>query len=187
MGRTTRRLTLRAGVVMMVVAAVAIGGSIVVWLALAGPSDQDAVVFDMPGAVTTDLTAGEWALYSREVDGRQKVAYGDQVAIDGPGSVATEERFGPTGDPTTIGVDGTTYHVFLRLDVPADGSYRIAVADGSRGRETPVVVGHYDDDGTLAAGVIAGVLGGSLLGAVGLLTVVIALLLSGHGRRPVPA
>ena len=187
MSATTHPRALRAGIVMMVAAAVAIAGSIVGWLVLAGPSDDDAVVFEMPGAVTTELTAGRWALYSEEVGGRQKVAYRDQVAIDGPGEVTTEERFGIRGDPTTIGVDGTTYHVFLRLDVPADGSYRIAVADGSRDPGTPVVVGHYDDDGGLAVVVILGVLGGMLLGAAGLVTAIVGLVLRSRGRRPVAA
>ena len=187
MASTAHPRTVRAGIGMMVVAAVTIAGSIVAWLALAGPSDADAVVFQMPGTVTAELTRGEWALYSREVGGRQKVAYGDQVAIDGPAQVRTEERFGFASDPTTIGVGGTTYHVFLRMDVPADGSYRIAVADGSSYRGTPVVVGHYDDDGGLASAVVVGVLVGVLLGAAGLVTAVTGLALRPRGRRPVPA
>jgi hypothetical protein len=177
------RRSLRAGVALMVVAAVAIGGSIVAWLALSGPSADGAVVFEMPGTVTADLDAGDWALYSREVDGSQKVAYGSQVSIDGPGEVTTEETFGFYSDATTIEVDGTTYHVFLRLDVPADGRYRITVADGSTDPGTPVVVGRYDRDETLGLVVVVGILAGALLGAAGMVTAIVGLVLRSAGRR----
>jgi hypothetical protein len=177
------RRTLRAALALMVAAAVAIGGSIVAWLALSGPSADGAVVFEMPGTVTADLEAGDWALYSQEVDGSQKVAYGNQVSIDGPGQVPTEATFGFYRDPTTIGVDGTTYHVFLRLDVPTDGSYRITVADGSTDPGTPVVLGRYDRDETLGLVVVVGILAGVLLGGAGLVTAIVGLVLRGAGRR----
>ena len=177
------RRALRAGLAMMVVAAFAIGASIVAWLALSGPSADDATVFEMPGTVTADLAAGEWALYSREVDGSQKVAYGNQVSAEGPGEVTTEETFGFYSDTTTIEVDDTSYRVFLRLHVPTSGSYRITVADGSTEPGTPVVLGHYDRDETLGLVVVLGVLGGALLGAAGLGTAIVGLVLRAAGRR----
>ena len=177
------RRTLRAGLVLMVLAAVAIGGSITAWLALSGPSSDDAVVFEMPGSVTADLSAGEWALYSQEVDGTQKVAYGNQVSVEGPGEVTPDETFGFYSDTTTIDVDGTSYTVFVRLDVPTDGSYRITVADGATDPGTPVVLGHYDRDETLGLVVVLGILAGALLGAAGLVTSIVGLVLRGSGRR----
>lgn len=177
------RRTLRAGLVLMVVGAFAIGASIVAWLALSGPSADGASVFEMPGTVTADLGAGEWALYSRDVDGSQKVAYGNQVSADGPGEVATEETFGFYSDTTTIEVDDTSYRVFLRLHVPVSGTYRITVADGSTDPGTPVVLGHYDRDETLGLVVVVGVLGGVLLGAAGLVTAAVGMVLRAAGRR----
>jgi hypothetical protein len=77
-----------------------------------------AAVFEIPGTVTTELTAGEWALYSRDVGGTQKVVHHDQVSIMGPTEVGTEDAFGLSSDATTIDVEGTTYRVFMRLHVP---------------------------------------------------------------------
>ena len=177
------RRTLRTALALMVVAAVAIGGSIVAWLALSGPSTDGAVVFEMPGTVTADLDAGDWALYSQEVDGSQKVAYGSQVSIEGPGEVATEETFGFYSDTTTIEVDDTTYHVFLRLDVPTTGGYRITIADGSTDPGTPVVLGRYDRDETLGLVVVIGILAGAVLGGVGLVTAIVGAVLRAAVRR----
>ena len=179
------RRTILAGIVAMVVAAAAICAAVVAWLVLGGTDNDDAVVFEMPGSTTAELSEGEWALYSQEIAGTQHVAQADDISVTGPGDVGVESTFGFFSDDTSIEVDGTTYVVFARLTVPADGSYEVDIADATAG--TPVVLGHYPTGETLIWVVFLTVLGGMLLGTAGFVTLVVGVVLRIRGRRARPA
>ncbi|MCB0895214.1 MAG: hypothetical protein H6529_14290 [Nocardioides sp.] len=179
------RRTITTGLVMMGVAAFAIAAAVTSWLVLGGPSSDDAVVFEMPGSATAELTAGDWGLYSQEVDGSQHVAQPSDITFTGPGDVTVESTYGFFSDDTSIDVDGTSYVVFARLDVPADGTYDVDIANASA--DTTVVLGHYTTDDTLGWVVVVAVLGGVLLGGAGFVTLVVGLVLRARGRRHRPA
>jgi hypothetical protein len=168
---------------MMVVATLAIAGSVAAWLLFGGTDSDGAEVFSMPGSVTADLTEGDWALYSEEVGGSQHVAYPDDVTVDGPGEVEVEQTFGFYSDTTTIDVDGTAYTVFARLDVPEDGSYDVTIVDDTADGETPVVIGQYPNHDVLAIAIIVVVLGSMLIGAAGLVVLIVGLVMRTRGRR----
>ena len=61
--------------------------------------------------------------------------------------MTVESTYGFFSDDTSIDVDGTSYVVFARLDVPADGTYDVDIANASA--DTTVVLGHYTTDDTL--------------------------------------
>ena len=178
------RRTMLAGVIAMVVAALAIIAAVVSWQVFSGTSTEGAVVFEMPGSTSADLTAGEWALYSLEVGGSQPVADSGDISVTGPGEVAVENTYGFFADDTSIEVDGTTYVVFARLDVPADGSYEVAITDAN---DSPVVLGHYPTGEALIWTVFVAVLGGILLGTAGFVTLIVGVVLRIRGKRRLAA
>src|SRR6478735_8236267 len=100
--RPRGRRTLRVGIAIMVVAAVAIALSVGAWLVLGKTSTDGAEVVDVPGSFSKELTAGDWAFYSEYIDGSAKILNEDEVVIDGPGEVTKTATWGFYGDATTI-------------------------------------------------------------------------------------
>lgn len=179
--RRPGRRTIVAGGTLLVAAVVAIGGAVLAWQVWGGPSSDGAVAFEMPGSTTADLTAGDWALYSEEVDGTQHVAYPRDISVTGPGDVGVESAIGFYEDTTSVELDGTTYQVFARLDVPTDGSYDVTVRSASE--RTTAVIGHYETDDTLGWVVVLTVVGAILLMLAGVVTLGTGLVLRARGRQ----
>lgn len=172
---------LKLGLVLTVFAALTIAASITTGLLFVGPSNDGAEVFEIPGSVTVDMTEGTWGLY--DVDGAPYIR-ADDVAIDGPGDVTAERAGGFFMDPTYIHVDGGKYPVFMRLYVPVDGTYDIAIPpDDGIEPGTRVVVGQYTTDDELRGTLIYVVLGSIVLGIAGLVTTTVGLVLRFRGRR----
>lgn len=166
------------GGAIMAVAALAIAASVVAWLVLGRTSTDGAQVSTMPGSISMEMTEGDWAMYSEVEGGSQPVAYSDEVTIEGPGDVTTEETFGFFSDTTTIKLNGTEYEVFLRLDVPQDGTYDITIAqEGDGGSDDEIVIGQYPDHDVLATVVVVTVVGSVALGTIGFIVLVIGLIL----------
>lgn len=175
--------TLKVGIALMVAAALAIVASVAVWIVFVGPSDDGARVFEMPGSTTVDLTEGTWALYSEEIRGSQSVANVDNVTVAGPGEVELETTYGFFSDDTTVDVDGTTYTVFMRMEVPADGTYDLDVGSDYLEEPVPVVVAQYTTDDALVITLVVVIAGSMLLGTAGLVTTVVGVVLRARGRR----
>lgn len=175
--------TLKVGIALMVVATLAIVGSVVTWILFMGPSSDGAQVFRMPGSTTVDLSEGTWGLYSQEIGGTQDVANVDNVTVEGPGEVAVESTYGFFSDETSVDVDGTTYTVFMRMEVPADGTYDVSVGSDYLEEPVPVVVAQYTTDDALAYTLIFVIAGSMLLGTAGLVTTVVGVILRVRGRR----
>ncbi|MCW2791705.1 MAG: hypothetical protein JWO76_803 [Nocardioides sp.] len=166
----------------MVLAALVIAAALV-WWKLLGAHTGEAEVFEMPGAVSKELGAGEWALYSEEVGGSQRVANEDEITVEGPADVAVAGTSGFVSDLSEIDVDGTTYDVFARMRIDEAGTYVVTIAGDTTAGTTPVVLGPYtDSDGrSLVTGVV--VVLAVLLGGLGLLVLVVGLVLRARGRR----
>jgi hypothetical protein len=64
-----------------------------------------------------------------------------------------------------------------------DGSYEVTVANEFMEPGTPVVVGEYTTDDALAITLVLVVVGSTQLGAAGLVTLVVGLLLRRRSRR----
>lgn len=173
-----------AGLVLVDLAVLAIAAGAIAWTAFRGPDTGDAEAFAMPGGITKDLSAGEWGLYTEIGDGSQRVAPASEVNVEGPGAVRVEATGGPEPDTTAIDVDGADYRVFLRLRVPLDGRYDISVA-GAGAQTTPVIIGHYDDDGVVEPFVIAMAALAVLTGLPGVAVLVAGLVRRSRGRRVV--
>ena len=171
------------GMALMAVAAVAIALSVVAWLVLGRTSTDGAQVTTMPGSVAMEMTAGDWAVYSRLEGGSHPVASTEDITIDGPGEVTTSTTYGFFSDTTTIELAGHEYEIFMRLDVPQDGTYDITFEhDG----EEEIVIGKYPDHDVLATVVVATVVGAVVLGTAGFVVLVVGLVLWLTGRRRTP-
>jgi hypothetical protein len=163
----------------MVVAALAVVASVVAWQAFKGPSADGAVLISGAGPVPVHLAEGQWGLYSEVVGGVQQTP---GVAADGPADLEFVSTVGFYADTTTIDLSGATYQVFATFDVPTDGDFEFRVVDGAVSENTPVVVGHYDDDATLAIVVLVLVGAAVLLGAAGLVLLVVGLVVRSRAR-----
>jgi hypothetical protein len=184
--RRPGRRTILAGLVMVATAVLALVVAIVVYRTFEGPPSDGAVVFAMPGSTSADLTAGDWALYSpKNDDNTYYVADEDEVSVEGPGVVGKRSTIGFFSDQTDVELDGVTYQVFMRLDVPADGAYTIDVAEDPVAPRTPspVAVARYDGDDVVGWWLVISILVAVPLGLIGFVTLLVGIVLRAVGRR----
>lgn len=172
----------------MVVAALGIAAAVCAYFLFVGTSTEDAEIVTMPGSFSKELTAGEWAFYSEVVGGSRAVANTDEVTIEGPGEVTVKTTYGFFSDTTKIDFEGTEYEVFMRLDVPEDGTYEIAIKPEFADGEDPVVIGHYPDHDLLAGFVVYTVVASVPLGFIGFIVTLVGLImwLTGRSKQTPP-
>ena len=166
----------------MVVAAIGIAASVAAYFIFGKTSTDGAQLASMPGSFSAELTAGEWALYSEVIGGSRAVANADEVTIEGPGEVTKETTYGFFSDTTTIDFEGTEYEVFMRLDVPEDGTYEFDIVQEFAEGEDPVVIGQYPDHDLLATFVVWTVVVSIPLGIIGFVVFLVGLILWLTGR-----
>lgn len=150
-----------AGIVVVVVSVLAIGGSIVWWTLAASTLAEDAAVLSVPGQVTTMLEAGDHALWTP--DGEFLTT--SEVTITGPpGGVR------PVGEPETEGtttlIKGVrTFSPQVGFTVPSSGSYTVRVDDAAFAHEILVGPAPATVDRALVVAAIS--FAAAVLGAVG--------------------
>ena len=98
------------------------------------------------------------------------------------GEVTKETTYGFFSDTTTIDFEGTEYEVFMRLDVPEDGTYEFDIVQEFAEGEVPVVIGQYPDHDLLAAFVVWTVVVSIPLGIIGFVVFLVGLILWLTGR-----
>lgn len=183
--RPRGRRTLRVGIAIMIVAALGIAASVAAYFLFGGTSTEDAELVAIPGSFSKELTAGDWAFYSEVDGGSQQVADTDDVTIEGPGEVGVKTTYGFYSDTTKIDFEGTEYEVFMRLDVPEDGTYEFTAASIDD-TPFPAVIGHYPDHDLLAGFVVYTVVASIPLGIIGFVVTIIGLIMWLTGRTKTP-